>query len=426
MSSLPPWIEEARAHLAEGRPADAAARCREALAHAPDDADAWNLLGVSLCMQGLPSDGLKALDRAVALRPDDPWIHLHHGNARAQCDQRRDAVESYRAATRLKPDLAPAYALLGSALLKLVDQLQQRLVETYSGKVLPLHAADHLRAELRTHDLMDIEAEAALARASALSPDNVAVIATHAESLRRVARSPEAIERCRHALSLAPDDPKLKAQLEALERQASDPNEGWGDAGASDEANAEDDVPSATDDRARQALFDAIVKLDGAGPHPWRALELGCGTGLFAPRLRSLAHRLEAVDESAEALHTAEASGRYDLLEQGDLLQAVEWEESAWDLIVATEVAFALGDLTRLFTAFASALTPSGRCAFVIESAPGDGFERLASGRCVHAESYVRRVAAERGLAVAACEATVVRQRKGLDVPGRVFVLTRA
>lgn len=74
----------------------------------------WNLLGVSLGLQG--KDALPAFERAAALMPRNAQVYQNLGNALQRTWQLHRAVESYRYALALDPDLAIAHSNLASAL----------------------------------------------------------------------------------------------------------------------------------------------------------------------------------------------------------------------------------------------------------------------------------------------------------------------
>src|SRR5262249_38395268 len=112
--------ELALRHMQAGRPLDAQLCCQQALAldanHAQtlhlmgllslqarqyDHAIAWidrasqqdprtdyiGSLGIALEQQGLHSESLKALDRALQLRPDDIGLWIHRGNVLGKLDR---------------------------------------------------------------------------------------------------------------------------------------------------------------------------------------------------------------------------------------------------------------------------------------------------------------------------------------------------
>jgi len=84
---LPPSEAEVAALLRRAREAQSANRIDEALALArratevdPESADAWSYLGSTLVTRRLAfAEGLSALERALALAPDDPGVNYTLG-----------------------------------------------------------------------------------------------------------------------------------------------------------------------------------------------------------------------------------------------------------------------------------------------------------------------------------------------------------
>ena len=89
---------------------------RRILASAPDQADAWHLLGVAALQTGKPGIAVEHISRAIALGGQDAAMQNNLGEAQRALGRLPDAIESYRRALELKPDYAEAYNNLGNAL----------------------------------------------------------------------------------------------------------------------------------------------------------------------------------------------------------------------------------------------------------------------------------------------------------------------
>lgn len=132
-----------------------------------------------------------------------------------------------------------------------------------------------------------------------------------------------------------------------------------------------------------------------------RVVDLGCGTGLCAPLLRPVAEVIDGVDISAAMLEQARKLGIYRKLAHADVASWLEAAEGPVDLVVAADVFIYVGDLSRIFPAVRRLLAPGGRFAFTVEEPVGaEELQLLPSLRYAHSEAYVRRLAAESGLAV--------------------------
>jgi Tfp pilus assembly protein PilF len=116
----------ARAHNAlgalygnEGRAEEAAANFREALRLRPDLTEARHVfpnLARSLMAQGLVTEALPYLERAIALNPDRADLRHDLALAFFGLERTEDALASWREAIRLNPDFDDAYFTMGMVL----------------------------------------------------------------------------------------------------------------------------------------------------------------------------------------------------------------------------------------------------------------------------------------------------------------------
>ena len=178
--------------------------------------------------------------------------------------------------------------------------------------------------------------------------------------------------------------------------------------------------------RGPELLMEAIAAAGAARGGNRRfdhVLDLGCGTGLMGRALAPHFGFIHGVDLSPRMVETALASGVYDRAEAGDLLAFLERRDQAGaDLIVAADVFVYLGDLAPTFRAAARALKVGGLFAFTVQRGAGADYALGADLRYFHSEKYLRRLAAENGLAVVDLREASTRKDAGADVPGLVVV----
>ena len=152
-------------------------------------------------------------------------------------------------------------------------------------------------------------------------------------------------------------------------------------------------------------------------------LELGCGTGLAAPHLRSRARRLVGIDLSPQMVERARSTGLYDAL---DVAEITEWlsrvDVPDFDLIAACDTFIYFGDLRQVLLPAARRLRPGGRIAFTVERDAGSSFRLTDSGRYAHAELHIRLAASDAGLRVASLNERLLRYEYGDAVIGLVAV----
>jgi predicted TPR repeat methyltransferase len=162
------------------------------------------------------------------------------------------------------------------------------------------------------------------------------------------------------------------------------------------------------------------------------AVDLGCGTGLLGPEIRSFAGRLEGFDLSQNMLAKAAEKRVYDSLTQADLSLAPElsglFADAARrraDLVTAADVLMYLGNLESVFAIVGELAVPGADIAFSVEDpGEGDGFHLAPSLRYAHSESYVRMLLARHGFQILKIVKSVIRKDGGKPVSGILF-LTR-
>ncbi len=161
-----------------------------------------------------------------------------------------------------------------------------------------------------------------------------------------------------------------------------------------------------------------------------RVLDAGCGTGLCAPGLRPLAHRLIGVDLSPGMLDRARELSLYDELVEAELGSYLSGQRQGFDLIASADTLNYFGRLDRLFTALREALVDNGLLVFTLEKAPPeelDGDYRLnPNGRFMHAESYVIGELEKAGFGAIQAGEEIIRREARQDVLAHVISARRA
>lgn len=155
-----------------------------------------------------------------------------------------------------------------------------------------------------------------------------------------------------------------------------------------------------------------------------RALDLGCGTGLAAPRLAPWAGRLEGVDLSPAMLAQAGRLGLYAELREAEMIADLEAAAAgAYDLIVAADAVCYVAELGPLLAAARRALAPGGLLAMTLEAHAGDGVVLRETLRYAHGRAHLDAAAQAAGLRITSLEEASTRTEKGAPVPGLVAVL---
>jgi predicted TPR repeat methyltransferase len=331
--------------------------------------------------------------------------------------------------------------------------LRARLAEGRGGALARITL---VKALLASQDVRGALAEAR--EAVSLNPDVPEVLVTLGEALLAAENLPVAIAELQRVLRLDPNH----ARARYLTGKA------WLEAGEADKALEmfaglqTDETPGLADDIARaegikqmsrsdpgyvRHLFDQfsadydsrmleqlayaaprilaeLADLVMAGRDHLHILDLGCGTGLAGMMFKPRAQRLDGIDLSPAMIEKARARQIYDGLDVADLETALAASGPAYDLMLAADTLVYLGDLTKVFAAAARRLAPEGYFLFTLEAAGDDqDFALGPKRRWRHGEAYVRRLAAEAGLAVAGLVAAAPRTEAGKEVPGLAVAL---
>jgi protein O-GlcNAc transferase len=188
-----------------GRHAEMAARARALLVEHPRDGALWKALSVAQQMLG--EDALPALDRALALLPDDADLAANLGALLASRRRWPEAKAAYERALRLQPRLSGAHNNLGNALLALGEPAQALDAFDVALALQPgLTAALGNRARallaLGRHE----DAARAFEQAIALRPADAGLHGHAAAAWAAAGRRDEAVARLREAVTLAPTD----------------------------------------------------------------------------------------------------------------------------------------------------------------------------------------------------------------------------
>jgi predicted TPR repeat methyltransferase len=165
-----------------------------------------------------------------------------------------------------------------------------------------------------------------------------------------------------------------------------------------------------------------------------RAVDLGCGTGLFGAEIRDRVVHLEGFDLSANMLAKAAEKDLYDLLAKSDLsldpagsgLFDKGLAKHRADLVSAADVLMYLGDLANAFSLAAHMSKPGALFAFSVEDGgEGEGFLLAPSLRYAHTERHVLQRLAENGFDVLVLTRTTIRMDGGKPVFGILFLASR-
>lgn len=136
--------------------ADAARLLQQSVERSPQNAAAWNDLGVTLNTTGNRNGAEEAYRKALQLREDYAEAHSNLGNLLAASGRAPDAIQHCQRALELKPELMEAHWTLGRALRRAGRDLEAlatfrdilaRQPEQWEVRISLLHCLQHHRPE---------------------------------------------------------------------------------------------------------------------------------------------------------------------------------------------------------------------------------------------------------------------------------------
>jgi tetratricopeptide (TPR) repeat protein len=136
--------KRARLLLELGRPADALAEVRRALAMNPNDPDALEIEGLCRLRLGEPLEALGPLGRAIAAQPEAAHAHYLYGFALREAGRLQEAADPLATALRLAPD-EPVYLRALAELYADLRRYEEALpLARRATEVGPHRAANHV------------------------------------------------------------------------------------------------------------------------------------------------------------------------------------------------------------------------------------------------------------------------------------------
>lgn len=381
-----------------GRLPEAAAAYRAILQHEPGNGDALNFLGMLTCQSGDLQGAIPLLRKSVEVLPGNPHAWVNLANLLLLAGDAAEARTALTKATELAPDMALAWYNLGVCLGR-------------------CQAPD--------------EAAAALHRALQLEPGHLPAYESLAILLYRLGNYAEGAQIYREWLEHDPGNPIPRHMLAATS--------GEGAPARADDRFVKqifDDFASSFEEclsklgyRAPQLVADVLASVVPPGGRA-EILDAGCGTGLCAPLVRSLARRLVGVDLSDGMLEHARKRGLYDELTVGELSQFMRSRPKSFDVVLSADTLCYFGALEEPLEAARGCLREAGVLAFTLERLdPADSaapYRLEPHGRYSHSEEYVRNACAEAGFANLALTTDILRREKGANVTGHVVLATVA
>jgi predicted TPR repeat methyltransferase len=414
------WSHHALALVALGRDAEAARALRRSLEINPCQLETWESLASTLSRLSRHREAEAACRAAQTLGGDSGAVWQVLAVARSAADDFPAAAEAFARAIELGGETAGLCASLGAALLK-CGRFAEAARALASATRLDPASAPIAQAQTLADLILVALDDGALEALAADTPDEVmktAILLLDANTERTAAARIAELWAARKPEDVEAEHLRAALLARAVERQP-----------AELVVRSFDSLAETFDEHLVGRLgYDGPAKLAallaplGAPAAELETMDLGCGTGLCAPVLRSYARRLTGVDLSVGMLAKADARGLYDRLDCAELSDALTAAEAPLDLVVAFDTFPYIGALEPVFAAVGEAIAPGGWFAFSTEDATDGAYVLRGNGRFAHSSAYVAALAGER-FAIASRMQGVLRREAGRDVRGGYYLL---
>jgi len=158
--------------------------------------------------------------------------------------------------------------------------------------------------------------------------------------------------------------------------------------------------------------------------------DLGCGTGLLGPFLKSVSRNLIGVDISEKMIERARLKGVYDALVKDDIIEFIHATKRCLpDLIIVADTLVYFGDLAPFFNAVSKHMSLTTELICTVEKLEDDtkeGFQLMPSGRYCHHLTFIQKATRQSGLQIVKHGDVLLRQGGGNWVDGLLLVVKRA
>jgi len=424
-------LEMALGYLRKRQMEPAAEILERVVEFVPDNAVAWNYLGLIRCHLDGAAKGIELLRHAATLDANYAGLHNNIGNACVELRDIEGAINSYSRAIELDPEMAEAYNNLASIMISRNEFEQAETLLRLGLQFAPEYGiAHHNLASMLARQDRSVEAIPFFWKAAVYLPDKSATPPFLAVAYWNAGLKDEAIKYVREWAEAEPDNPlaqHMRASItgEGVPLRASN---SYVEKLFDRFSNSFDAKLDKLDYRAPELVGEAVSLALGMPRGDRVILDAGCGTGKCAKYLRDHAARLIGVDLSNGMISKAAMLGAYDHLEHAELTAFLLAADEPYNLVVSADTLCYFGALEEFSGAAAGALTPDGRLIFTVEALDDEGTDdfRLAfHGRYAHRESYVMKTMKHAGFTIERCVRDRLRVESTHPVIGLVVTAQR-
>ena len=148
-------------------------------------------------------------------------------------------------------------------------------------------------------------------------------------------------------------------------------------------------------------------------------LDLGCGTGLAALKLKTSDSLWTGVDISSKMLQKAKQKGLYSELVQSDVTAYLKQNKQKFDTVLCLDVIEYMQNIDELI----GFIFPSNLVLSFEEAPQGvETYHICATGRYQHNPQYVEKICLGAGYQHISKHTLILRKENGTDIQGWLFI----
>lgn len=428
----------ANAYKAVGKTHDAMRHYHEALRLKSPYPQAHNNLGSLLYRIGKIEEATEHFQRALRMDPDSVDTHFNLGLSLVMLDRLVESVTHFEEVLKRRPEHLSAMHNLGVAycVLKRFSESESLLLEVTKREPNNIDALFHLAVVQSGLGKLE-EAKAlyehilTIDKAHANTHHNLATLLLH------INLPQEALLHYQEALKFAPENTTAKHMIAALSGKTLPEGAPLDYTRALFEQyafNYDKHVKSHLRYQVPSLMREALTPYTLNIKEPWRALDMGCGTGLCAPLFTDIVGHLTGIDISENMIFVAKQQGGYHKLIVTDIVSFLEHKFTEFDLILSADVMVYFGELDTVFKLMRQALKPDGLVCFSIETLTDEeraahpdfpDFQLRPTGRYAHHPAYIQHLSERYGYTLLSQTDAVLRHQEDNPVWGQIVIVKK-
>ena len=327
------------------------------------------------------SEAEKLYKRGIEIAPDNLRLHANYAEMLCRSKRTVEGLEEYRQAILIAPQ-TPELSYNLSLILKSLEEYEQALDLMFHAFYL---APEHTDWSLNIAETLVLFYEKA------------------PEKARKI---------CENWYQKMPENTVVSHLWSALNQQTA--------ANETEYNRILFDNFAATYEQTLQNLnYDVVAQIAAlCGPLAGKILDLGCGTGLVAAKLKNQQNMFIGVDLSANMLEIARCKNIYAELHQADILDYLRKNSQSFDWVTAADVFCYFGDLRPIL----ASISPQNLIFSVETTDKTEKFAIQPNGRYKHNPAYLNLLLENLGYTQIQRRDIILRRENGQDVSGTLFV----